>query len=91
MSARGQAFVTGALVGGVTFVAWFLLFAKGKSADFARIGQDAAPAIAEQAVKDYIAHNYGVTPERIRAAMSRVQQITSIVSLLQAPRPTTTR
>ena len=91
MSPRGQAFAAGALLGGATFLAWFYLFVKSKSRDFERIGQDSAPAIAEQAVKDYIATKFGATPERMRVGMQRIQQVTAIVSMLQAPASSATR
>lgn len=91
MAPRGQAFAAGALLGGATFLAWFYLFVKAKTADFERIGQDSAPAIAEQAVKDYIATKFGATPERMRAGMQRIQQVTAIVSMLSASNTTAGR
>jgi len=75
MSPRGQAATAGFVVGAVTFAGCFYFWIQRKQADLAHIGQNLAPAIAEQAVKDYIATNYGMTPERLRAAMGHIRAV----------------
>jgi len=87
MNPRRQAALTGAVTGSAVFLTFFYLWTKTKKHDFEQIGQDASPAIAEQAVKDYISTKYGLTPARLQSFMARVTQIQTIVNAI--PRTTT--
>jgi hypothetical protein len=81
MKPSTQATLSGTVTGLVVFGALFFFWTKAKAADLEAIGANSAPAIAEQAVKDYIATKFGATPERLQAIMARVTQLQSLIAL----------
>ncbi len=84
MNPRQQAALAGAVTGGAVFLAFFYAWTKAKSADLQQIGQDASPAIAEQAVKDYISTRFGITPTRMQSLSRYITQIESLVNVVHS-------
>jgi hypothetical protein len=79
MAPRTQAILVGSVAGVAAWVGWFLLYAKAKQPELARIGAQIAPQIAEEAAKAYIARNYGLTPEIMQRISARAGLITNVV------------
>lgn len=67
----------------LTWVGWFLAFAKQKQPALEALATAEAPGIAEEAAKAWIAQHYGLTPELIRRISTRVSTFTDLLSAIR--------
>lgn len=90
MTPRTQAILVGGGVGLAVWVGWFIMYAKGAQPHLEVVARDAAPQIAEDAAKAYIAQRYGLTPEIMHRIAARAGVITSLVNIIQTRGGTST-
>ena len=80
MTPRNQALLIGGGAGLVAWGAWFYAYTKSEKAAFTRVATEAAPQIAEDAAKAYLAEHFGLTPDILRRITARTGQITTLVN-----------